>query len=123
MGSRLRSLVPGLESEPGLDEIDDEVFDRATAILEANGDELSKENIQAQAKHLLELETAEDGEIRLGVLQDETERSLADRDIIAPHEISEHSGLLRIGIYGSWWPVRAHDDNPRLSRACSARLA
>ncbi|WP_227357549.1 VirB4 family type IV secretion system protein [Haladaptatus salinisoli] len=97
MGSRLRSLIPGLKSEPGLDEIDDEIFDRATAILEANGDELSKENIQAQAKHLLELENAEEGEIRLGVLQDETERSLADRDIIAPHEISERSGFLESG--------------------------
>lgn len=94
---RVRSLLPWTESTPGLDEIDDETFDQAAAVLEGNGDELTKENIRDQAEYLLELEDVDDGELRLGVIQDETEQSLSDRDIIAPRQLTEESQLFESG--------------------------
>ncbi|EJN56890.1 hypothetical protein HSB1_47070 [Halogranum salarium B-1] len=89
--------MPWTDSTPTLNDIDDETFDRAAAVLEANGDELTKANIREQAEYLLELEEADDGDLRLGVVQDATERSLSDRDIIAPRQLTERSELFESG--------------------------
>ncbi|MFC7216553.1 hypothetical protein ACFQO4_21065, partial [Saliphagus sp. GCM10025334] len=94
---RFRSWLPVGSSEPSIDDIDDETFDRAAEVLEANGDDLTKENIRKQARYLLEVEDVDDGELRLGVIQDETEQSLADRDVIAPRQLQEVSNLFESG--------------------------
>ncbi|RBI60742.1 hypothetical protein DMJ13_17460 [halophilic archaeon] len=94
---RLRSKLPIGSSEPSIADIDDETFDRATEILEANGDDLTKENIREQAECLLEVEDIDEGELRLGVVQDETEQSIADRDVIAPRQLQEVSNLFESG--------------------------
>ncbi len=94
--SGLRSRLTG-SGKHTLEEIDDETFDRAASIVEANGDDLSKENIREQAEHLLELEEVDEGEFRLGVIQDDTEQSLADRDIIAPRTLKEVSNFFESG--------------------------
>ncbi|WP_209309599.1 VirB4 family type IV secretion system protein [Haloarcula amylovorans] len=84
-------------SEPSIEDIDDETFGRATEILEANGDDLTKENIREQAEYLLEIEDVDEGELRLGVVQDESEQALADQDIIAPRQLQEVSNLFESG--------------------------
>ncbi|AQL44821.1 hypothetical protein BV210_18365 (plasmid) [Halorientalis sp. IM1011] len=80
-----------------IDDIDDETFDQVTAILEANGDDLTKENIRQQAQHLLEIEDVDEGQLRLGVVQDDTEQALADRDVVAPRQLQEVSKLFESG--------------------------
>ncbi len=94
---RFRSWLPVGSREPSIDDINDETFDRAAEILEANGNDLTKENIREQAEYLLEVEDVDDGELRLGVIQDETEQSLADRDVIAPRQLQEVSNLFESG--------------------------
>ena len=42
---RLRSWFPVESSEPSIDDIDDETFDRAAEILEANGDEIGRAHV------------------------------------------------------------------------------
>lgn len=86
---RLQSWLPVGSSEPSIEDIDDKTFDRAAEILEANGDDLTKENIREQAEYLLELEEVDKGELRLGVIQDKTEQSLADQDVISPRQLRE----------------------------------
>lgn len=94
---RFRSWLPVGSREPSIDDINDETFDRAAEILEANGNDLTKENIREQAEYLLEVEDVDDGELRLGVIEDETEQSLADRDVIAPRQLQEVSNLFESG--------------------------
>ena len=94
---RLRSVLPWTDTELDLTDIDDETFDQAANVLEANGDELTKENIREQAEYLLEIEDVDDGELRLGLIQDETEQSLSDRDIVAPRQLTEQSKLFESG--------------------------
>ena len=96
---RLRSLLPWTDTKLDLTDIDDETFDQAANVLEANGDELTKENIREQAEYLLEIEDVDDGELRLGLIQDETEQSLSDRDIVAPRQLTEQSELFESGTW------------------------
>ncbi|TYL37262.1 hypothetical protein CV102_18320 [Natronococcus pandeyae] len=95
--SQLRSRLSIGRSNQTIEDIDDETFDQATKILEANGDDLTKENIREQAEYLLEIEDGDEGELRLGVVQDDTEQSLADRDVIAPRQLQEVSNLFESG--------------------------
>ncbi|MBX0297405.1 VirB4 family type IV secretion system protein [Haloarcula nitratireducens] len=46
---------------------------------------------------MLEVEDVDEGELRLGVVQDETEQALADRDVIAPRQLREVSNLFESG--------------------------
>jgi hypothetical protein len=83
--------------EKSLDEIDEERVNEAMDILQQEEGEVTKDALRKQANHLLELEEIDEGEFRMGVVQDATEQEMSDRDIIAPNEISEVSKLLEDG--------------------------
>ena len=93
----LSKLTGGKSGEKSLDEIDEETVNEAMAILNQEEDEVTKEELQRQANHLLELEDVDEGKFRMGVVQDATEQEMSDRDIIAPDKIKEVSELLQDG--------------------------
>ena len=95
----LRSKIPlvGGKDELSLDEIDDEKLDRAAAILDEMGEEVSSENLRRQANYLVELENSDEDKFKLGFIQDREEKSITDQSLIAPKEIEEHTELFEKG--------------------------
>jgi len=98
MGLISRFISNGSDGK-SLDELDEETVNEAMAILQQEEEEgeITKEEIRRQANHLLKIEDIDEGEYRMGVVQDPTEQELSDRDIIAPNEINEKSELLKDG--------------------------
>ena len=100
--NRLLSQLPGDfgSSTPGdgtsdrtnpdnvdLEEIDDETFDRAVSILEQEGRETSRANIRKQVARLIDFETADPDEFRLGLIQDADSQAQLDQASVAPPSI------------------------------------
>jgi hypothetical protein len=80
-----------------LDELDEETVNEAMAILNQEEDEVTKAELERQANHLVKIEDIDEGQFRMGVVQDEAEQEMSDRDIVAPNKIKEVSELLKDG--------------------------
>lgn len=97
-GGGIASKVPfvGGGSEKELEDYDDEVIDKAVRRLNQEGEETSKANIEEMAR-FLELEEQDTGDVKIGFIQDEDEKTIADQDLVAPEKLKERSPLRDIG--------------------------
>jgi len=71
-------------SDVVLDEVSDERFDRAVAILQEEGRETSRENIREQVAHLIDFEDADPEDFRIGLVKDATSQAQLDQASVAP---------------------------------------
>lgn len=78
-------------------DLDDEVINDAIQTLEEQGEEQSKENIEQMANYLLDIRETDEGEFKIGFVQDREEATVADQDLIAPNKIEEFSNFQDMG--------------------------
>lgn len=83
-----------------LADVDDGRFDQAVDILEANGEETTRSNIRKQIRALNQLEEMDEDDVNIGILQNDEEKEVADKRIIAPNIIDESADhIMRNGKY------------------------
>ena len=74
-----------------LDDVDEDTFDLAVSILKAEGEEPTRKSIKEKAEQIRELETMDEDDLRLGIVQDDGERKRADQRVVAPIRIEEEA--------------------------------
>jgi len=96
---RVGSKVPLINSDErrSFAELDDETIDEAIKILNQQGEETSKENIEQLANSLIEIEEADEGDFKVGFIQDREEATVSDQNLIAPARMEEVSQFQDMG--------------------------